>query len=136
MPLNKVERTASFPDKEIFKYGVSLDGVPVKSVVLDPSGLPAPTPPYTYQKMMKGTVLMKSPDGRRMVVYDGSGAAKIEGILGESRAIWVNSTTGVEPAPMYYRGVVFATVGIVSFATYAADLVTKLSAAPYGCGFE
>jgi len=134
-PVTKVERSWAHHDKEILKYGVSLDGVPRKSVVLDATAFPAPTPPNQVTWVEAGTVLMKTADGKHMKPYDGVAAATIEGILYNSVAIWVNTTAGMEPAAMLYRDVVFATASIVNFTAFAADLLAE-SGPMANCGWE
>lgn len=132
MPGN-VQRTTTFYDKEIFKYGVSLDSVPVKSIVLDSTAITMSTDPNQATYVDAGTILTKSADGRKMVPF--SGAGKIEGILARPINILVNSTAGQESAAMYYRDVVFATVSIVGFTQYQAALLAA-TAGLQNCGWE
>lgn len=132
MPAN-VTRSVTFPDKEVLKYGVSLDGVPVKSIVLDATVISMSADPNQATFVPAGTILVKSIDGRKMVPYTGSGL--IQGILARPVNILVNATAGNESGAMFYRDVVFATASIVNFTNYVAAL-TSATSGLQNCGWE
>lgn len=133
----RVTRTIPSYDKEIMKFPVPI-GTPVRSVVIDATKIALATTVDSRTVVPAGTILTLSAstglnagaNANAVMPYTGQGA--IIGILGRPVDILTSATTGVEPAPMYYRLVSFATTQIVSFTTYAAALVTALPT----CSFE
>lgn len=123
-------KNASYSDKEILKYAVPLG--PRKSVVLDAQNWPtdpeATTARYTVPA---GTILKHSvTNAEAMVPYNGSGT--ISGILAAPVDLVARATSAMEPAAMFYHGVVFATSGLVGFTNYASAVVSTLNT----CKFE
>lgn len=127
-----VSRSAQFYDKEVLKYGVSLDPTPIKSVVLDATDVASwPIVGDTRNVVPAGTILKASATNPTQVVkYNGSGT--ILGILTRPVDLLAQTTAADEPAPMFYRQVAFATKAIVGFTTYASALVSTLTT----CSFE
>ena len=131
MPFN-ISRSANFPDKEVLKYGVSLDGVPVKSAVLDASDVGTLVWDANVRNIVPaGTILKQSATNPNMVVkYNGTGT--IYGILAHSTDIAAQATNASEPVPVYYHNAIFATKAIVGFTQYASALGNTLLT----CKFE
>jgi hypothetical protein len=131
MPWN-VSRSTQFVEKEILKYAQSLDGFPIKSVVLDSSGSTFAMPAGSVRNVVPaGVILKKNPAApTKYIQYDGTGT--IEGILFHSVELLANATNADEPVPMVYHGCVFATAAIVGFTQYASQLVAALTT----CKFE
>lgn len=129
----RVIRKINFRDKEILKYGVSLDGVPVKSIVIDATAITMSADINQATYVDAGTIMTKSADGRKMVPFTGAG--RIEGILARPVPILINTTAGQEGGALYYRDVVFATASIVGFTQYAAALAAATSGLQ-NCGWE
>lgn len=127
-----ISRTAQFFDKEVLKYGTSLDGVAVKHVVLDATDVASwPYVPDTRTVVPAGTVLkLSSTNTNQYVKYDGTGS--IQGILAHSVDLLANATAADEAAPAFYHLVVFATKSIVGFTQYASAIVSSLNT----CKFE
>lgn len=127
-----VSRSAQFFDKEVLKYGVGLDGVPVKHVVLDATDVASwPIVGDTRNVVPAGTILkLSATNGTQYVKYDGTGT--IAGILARPVDLLAQSTAADEPAPAFYHMVVFATKSIVGFTAYASALVSSLTT----CKFE
>lgn len=127
-----VGRTAQFFDKEVLKYGVGLDGVPVKSVVLDATDVASwPIVGDTRNVAPAGTVLkLSSTNAGQYVKYNGSGT--VAGILARPVDLLAQTTAADEPAPAFFHQVVFATKAIVGFTQYASALVSTLNT----CKFE
>lgn len=125
MPFN-VSRTAQFYDIEVMKYGVSLDGVPVKHGVLDATDSASWTVSAGVRNVVPaGTILkLSATNTNQLVKYNGTGT--IWGILGHSTDLLAQSTSGDEPVPVYYHNVVFATKAIVGFTQYASALISTL----------
>src|ERR1044072_5559658 len=122
MPFN-VGRSAQFFDKEVLKYGVGLDGVPVKSVVLDATDIASwPYVADTRNVAPAGTILkLSSTNTSQYVKYNGSGT--IAGVLARPVDLIAQATAADEPAPMFFHNVVFATRAIVGFTQFASALV-------------
>lgn len=131
MPFN-ISRQANFADIEVLKYGVSLDGVPVKSAVLDASDLGTLVWDANVRNIVPaGTILKQSATNPNMVVkYNGTGT--IYGILAHSTDIAAQSTNAAEAIPVYYHNAIFATKAIVGFTQYASALQSTLTT----CKFE
>ena len=131
MPFN-VGRSAQFFDKEVLKYGVGLDGVPVKSVVLDATDIASwPYVADTRNVAPAGTILkLSSTNTSQYVKYNGSGT--IAGVLARPVDLIAQATAADEPAPMFFHNVVFATRAIVGFTQFASALVSTLTT----CKFE
>lgn len=131
MPFN-VSRSANFADYEVLKYGVSLDGVPVKSAVLDATDTGTLVWDANVRNIVPaGTILKVSSTNSNMVVkYNGTGT--IYGILAHSTDIAAQSTGAAEPVPVYYHNAIFATKAIVGFTQYASALSSTLNT----CKFE
>jgi hypothetical protein len=124
-------RSAQFFDKEVLKYGVSLDGVPVKSVVLDATDANWSFTADTRNVAPAGTILkLSATNPTQYVKYNGSGT--IAGILARPVDLIAQVTAADEAAPMFYHNAVFATRAIVGFTTYASALVSTLTF----CRFE
>lgn len=137
MPFN-VSQSAEWTDKEILKFPVGINAI--KSVVLDATdsgfGL-ASTPPATRVVVPAGTILALSAtnaSAKLYVKYNGTGT--IAGILGRPVDMLTNATASREPAPMYFKDCVFATLAIVGFTQYASALVADLGKAPYANAFK
>lgn len=131
MPFN-VSRSANFADIEVLKYGVSLDGVPVKSAVLDATDIATVGWSETKRNIVPaGTILkLSSTNTSQVVKYNGSGT--IYGILAHSTDILANATSGQEPIPVYFHNAIFATKSIVDYTIYASALASTLTT----CRFE
>lgn len=127
-----VNRSAQFFDKEVLKYGTSLDGVPIKHVVLDATDVASwPYVGDTRNVVPAGTVLkLSSTNPTQYVKYNGSGT--IQGVLARPVDLLAQSTAADEPAPAFYRLVTFATKSVVGFTQYASALISSLST----CSFE
>src|SRR3990172_12544289 len=130
MPFN-VQQSAEWTDKEILKFPVGINAI--KSVVLDAVdagfGLSS-SPSATRVVVPAGTILALSstnPDAKLYVKYNGTGT--IAGILGRPVDMLTNATASREPAPMYFKDCVFATLSIVGFTQFASALVADLSKA-------
>jgi hypothetical protein len=131
MPFN-ISRSAQFFDKEVLKYGVGLDGVPVKSVVLDATDVASwPILGDTRNVAPAGTILkLSSTNTSQYIKYQGTGT--IAGVLARPVDLLAQVTAADEPAPMFFHNVVFATRAIVGFTQYASALVSTLTT----CKFE
>lgn len=127
-----VSRSAQFFDKEVLKYGVGLDGVPVKSVVLDATDVASwPILGDTRNVAPAGTILkLSATNVTQYVKYAGTGT--IAGILARPVDLLAQTTAADEPAPMFFHNVIFATKAIVGFTTFASALVSTLTM----CKFE
>lgn len=126
MPFN-YSRSAQFFDKEVLKYGVGLDGVPVKSVVLDATDVGSwPYVPDTRNVVPAGTILkLSATNTKQYVKYNGTGT--IAGILARPVDLIAQATAADEPAPMFFHNVVFATKAIVGFTQFASALISTLN---------
>jgi hypothetical protein len=127
-----VSRSAQFFDKEVLKYGVSLDGVAVKHVVLDATDVASwPIVGDTRNVVPAGTPLkLSSTNTNQAVKWTGSGA--ILGILARPVDLLAQTTAADEPAPAFFHNVVFATKAIVGFTQYASAFVSLMTT----CKFE
>lgn len=127
-----VSRSAQFFDKEVLKYGTSLDGVAIKHVVLDATDVASwPYVGDTRNVVPAGTILkLSATNPTQYVKYAGSGS--IAGVLARPVDLLAQSTAADEPAPAFYRGVVFATKAVVGFTQYASALISTLTT----CSFE
>jgi len=122
MPWNS-SRSGQFLEIEILRFPAGLDAI--ASIVLDANAFPMPADRNARNVVPAGTVLtVSATDPTKHVAYTGSGT--ISGILAHSVEFQTSATDGAEPAPMFFRGCVFATPAIVGFTTYAAALVTAM----------
>jgi hypothetical protein len=125
MPFN-YSRSAQFYDKEVLKYGVGLDGVAVKHVVLDATDAGWGITGDTRNVAPAGTILKLSATNPTQVVkYNGTGT--VHGILARPVDLLAQATAADEPAPAFYHMVVFATSAIVGFTQYASALISTLN---------
>lgn len=131
MPFN-VSRSANFADIEVLKYGVSLDGVPVKSAVIDATDVATINWAETKRNIVPaGTILKLSTTNPNQVVkYNGTGS--IYGILAHSTDFLANATAGQEAVPVFFHNCIFATKSIVDYTVYASALGSTLNT----CKFE
>lgn len=127
-----VNRSAQFFDKEVLKYGTSLDGVAIKHVVLDATDTASwPYVGDTRNVVPAGTILkLSATNPTQYVKYAGTGT--IQGVLARPVDLLAQSTAADEPAPAFYRLVAFATKSVVGFTQFASALVSTLST----CSFE
>lgn len=139
MPFN-VTQSAEWTDKEILKFPVGIHAI--KSIVLDATdsgfGLSA-SPGATRVVVPAGTILALSATNaaaKLYVKYSGGPLGTIQGILGRPIDMLTNATASREPAPMYFKDCVFATLSIVGFTQFASALVADLGRAPYANAFE
>jgi len=123
-------KSASYSDKEILKYATPLG--PRKSVVLDAQNWPVdPEATSARYVVPAGTILKFSiTNAKAMVPFDGSGSVK--GILAAPIDLVARATSAMEPAAMFFHGVVFATSALVGFTNYASAVVNTLNT----CKFE
>jgi hypothetical protein len=140
-PFN-TKASAQWADVEVLKYPPV--GLPVKSVVLDPTDVVTQAQIVQVKGqtvgsfnsldrnyLPAGTILkLSATNTDKHVVYGGTGT--IEGVLSRPIDIAAQASNAFEPAPMFYRNCVFATQAIVGFTLYASALISTLKT----CAFE
>jgi hypothetical protein len=131
MPFN-IRKSSDWTDKEILKYAAGLNEI--KSVVLDGTDFASTaTVDNSRYFVPAGTILTQSVTNTdKHVAYKGSG--KIAGILGRPVDMLAGTTSGSEPAPMFYAHCVFVTSAIVGFTNYASGLVSDLPTCLFEAG--
>lgn len=110
-----------------------MDGVPVKSAVLDATDLGTFTWSDSVRNIIPAGTLLKlsATNTNQVVKYNGTGT--IYGVLAHSTDILAQSTAGQEAVPVYFHNAIFATEAIVGYTLYATLLgVTQLTS----CRFE
>lgn len=130
MPFN-YSRSAQFFDKEVLKYATGLDGVAIKSVVLDATDAGWAFAADTRNVAPAGTILkLSATNVTQYVKFNGTGT--VAGILARPVDLAAQVTAADEPAPMFFHMVVFATKSIVGFTSFISHCVNSLTT----CKFE